>query len=144
MTFNTPSSRTFDWSTAVVANVGTITVTVTGTLSDFRTASSTFNVVITNVCATATISAPSADGLNYALTGPASTKGIGTFILSVPACPVTYALIWTSNSTVVTNSFFSLSSGVLTIGPSSDITLSASSPYSLKVKAQIIGGNIAY
>jgi hypothetical protein len=82
VTFNTPSSRTFDWSTAVAANVGTIAITLTGTLSDLRAVSSTFNVVITNICATATISTPTADGINYALTGPASTKAIGTFILS--------------------------------------------------------------
>ena len=98
MPFFTPTTRTFDWSTAVAANVGTIAITLTGTLSDLRSVSSTFNVVITNACTTATISTPPADSLNYALSGSvSSSKGIGSFIMSVPSCPVTYTLIWTSN-----------------------------------------------
>jgi len=34
VTFNTPITRTFEWSLATAVNVGTIAITLTGTLSD--------------------------------------------------------------------------------------------------------------
>jgi hypothetical protein len=122
----TTTNRLVDWTNAVATDVGTYTVTITGTLPDSRSVTTTFQVIIKNSCTTAITDAPtSATSVSYIIgTATATTSTAGPFTTSFPTgCPIstTYVLAFKGNNTVIGpgHALFSLSGSTLSIGPQS-------------------------
>jgi len=113
-----------DWTNALATDVGTYSVTITGTLADTRTATTTFNVIIKNSCTTAvTVGPASPTSVSYIIgTATATTSSAGPYTTSFPSgCPIstTYVLAFKGNNTVIGpgHALFSLSGSTLSVGP---------------------------
>ena len=133
VTFPTGGPTTFDYSTS--STVKTYIVTLKGTIAqNGATVTSTFNIVITNGCAAALLTAAPTASLSYVIASPVPTIGTSSFTVTPAGCAVTYAYKFHNNATTLGpgNALFTFPTpGQVQVGVSSDpsFVTAAGTPY---------------